>query len=378
MDFTKLTAYIDSLYSVSVPACDLIVYRDHEMLYRHMSGWRDMEKTVPLTGDETYNMYSCSKVMTSCAVMQLIGSGKLDLDDPVSKWLPEYASLKVKGPDGVHPAKNTLTVRHLLSMQGGFDYNLASSSILETNRAHGGKANTRQIIGALAQEELHFEPGEDFLYSLCHDILGAVIEEVTGCRFSDYLREHIWKPLGLEHTGFTFIPSMEKTHTAQCWFNGFDKPLGVLEKSDVPYALSPEYESGGAGLISCAEDYAKFCDAIACGGRTADGLEILSPEMIRLWSTPQLCPRAKKTFDAWNRIGYSYALGVRTRVDTAKGRKGPVGEFGWDGAAGSYLFIDPFSHTSAFFAMHVRNFGYCYDVIHPTLQTLIYEAIEDK
>ena len=124
------------------------------------------------------------------------------------------------------------------------------------------------------------------------------------------------------------------------------------------------------------KDYIAFVDALACGGVGANGARILSPQMMQLWSANQLGPRSRATFDAWNRKGYSYALGVRTRVDTSVGGRGQIGEFGWDGAAGAWAMIDPVNHISAFYAEHVRNYGYNYDVIHPTIRDLIYGGIE--
>ena len=103
--------------------------------------------------------------------------------------------------------------------------------------------------------------------------------------------------------------------------------------------------------------------------------QILSPEMIQLWSANQLCPQGRRSFDGWHRVGYSYALGVRTRVNTRIGGPGSLGEFGWDGAAGAWVMIDPSKRLSAFFGMHVLNYGYNYDVIHPTLRGLIYEGL---
>ena len=135
------------------------------------------------------------------------------------------------------------------------------------------------------------------------------------------------------------------------------------------YRYTPNYESGGAGLFSGVEDCIAFADALACGGGA-----LTRPEMIQLWSANQLGPKGRASFDEWQRLGYSYALGVRTRVSTAVGGRGQIGEFGWDGAAGSWMMIDPVNHISAFYAMHVRNFGYCYDVIHPKVRDLIYEG----
>ena len=158
----------------------------------------------------------------------------------------------------------------------------------------------------------------------------------------------------------------------------FDPEAGTarLQAGDINnYRLGPNYESGGAGLYGDVQDYITFVDALACGGTAKDGTPILAPEMIQLWSANQLGPRSRASFDAWNRRGYSYALGVRTRVDLSVGGRGQIGEFGWDGAAGAWAMIDPVNRLCAFFAMHVRGFGYCYDVIHPTIRDLIYGAI---
>ena len=375
MDFTQLTAYVDFLPSVGVPGCDLAVCRDHEVIYRHSAGVRDEAGTQPIRGDETYCLYSCTKLFTTCAAMQLVELGAMNLDDPVSRYLPAYDRMNVREGDRIRPAVRTLTMRHLMSMQSGLDYNLESPSILEALRETDGRATTRELAEALAREPLSFEPGTDFLYSLSHDVLAAVIEVVSGMRFSEYLAEHIFEPLGLKTIGFRPDADMTERMCAQYLIDDAGTPN--LCPPDVrSYQLSEEYESGGAGLIADVETCIAFADALACGGVGANGARILSPEMIQLWSANQLGPQARRSFDEWNRKGYSYALGVRTRVDTSIGGRGQIGEFGWDGAAGSWVMIDPIQHLSAFYAMHVGNFGYCYDVIHPTLRDLIYGSLK--
>ncbi len=375
MDFTNLSAYLDTLSSVGVPGCDLAVYRDHEPLFRHRAGHRDAALTEPVRGDETYNLYSATKVFTTCAAMQLIERGALSLDDAVSAYLPAYANLTVKDGDSVRPAQRIMTIRHLMSMQGGLDYELESPAILDALRQFGPEATTRELMDAKAKEPLSFEPGENFLYSLCHDVLAAVIEVASGLRFSEYLRQNIFDPLGLETVTFRPTPAIEARMAQQYQFSDEEQRPVPMPKASNNYRLSPNYESGGAGLIADVKDYITFVDALACGGVGANGARILSPEMIQLWSANQLGPTSRASFDEWQRLGYSYALGVRTRVSTAVGGRGQIGEFGWDGAAGAWTMIDPINRLSAFYAMHVRNFGYCYDVIHPKIRDLIYEAV---
>ena len=376
MNFSKLTAYLDTLSSVGVPGCDLAVWRGHEPIYRHAAGFSDEAGARPVRGDETYNLYSCTKVFTTCAAMQLIERGVVSLDDAVSDYLPAYAKLTVKDGDGVRPAKRVMTVRHLMSMQSGLDCEMETAAINGAIEALGSAATTRQLVEAKAKDPLQFEPGTDFLYSLSHDVLAAVIEAASGKRFSEYLRENIFEPLGLKTVGFRVKTGDEGRMAAQYEFNDAEKRPVLMSRDSNNYRLTPNYESGGAGLISDVADYIAFADALACGGIGQNGARILSPEMIQLWSANQLGPNGRRTFDAWRRLGYSYGLGVRTRVNTDIGGRGQIGEFGWDGAAGAWAMIDPVNHLSAFFAMHVRNFGYCYDVIHPNLRNLIYEAVE--
>ena len=371
MNFKALTEYVDSLAAVGVPGCDVAVYRDHAPVYRHMAGCRDAAGTEAVRGDELYWLYSCTKVFTTCAAMQLVESGALSLDDPVSAYLPAYGHLTVREGDAVRPARRVMTVRHLMSMQSGLDYDMTTPAAQAELERTQGRATTRQLVEAKAGDPLCFEPGTNFLYSLSHDVLAAVIEAVSGMRFSDYLRKHIFDPLGLRHTGFFPTEGETARLCAQYEYDEAEARAVLCPVGANSYRYSPNYESGGAGLFSAVDDCITFADALACGG---GGL--LTPEMIQLWSANQLGPKGRATFDEWRRLGYSYALGVRTRVTNAVGGRGQIGEFGWDGAAGSWMMIDPVNHISAFYAMHVRSFGYSYDVIHPTLRNLIYAAFE--
>ncbi|MBR6186986.1 MAG: serine hydrolase [Clostridia bacterium] len=376
MDFSKLAAYLDSIPALGVPGCDMAVYRDHRLLFRHSAGYRDEEKTQPVRPDDTYNLYSCSKVTTSCAAMRLIEQGALALDAPVSDYLPAYRRLTVRDGDAIRPARNVMTVRHLLSMQSGLDYDLDTPAIRRVLKETDGRATTRQLAEAKAEDPLMFEPGTDFLYSASHDVLAAVIEAAAGEKFSDYLRKNIWEPLGMKTVCF-LLPEKERgRQCAQYVYNPEANTFDVMPREALSYRLTPNFESGGAGLISDIRDYAVFLDALACEGKAEDGCALLSPETIQLWNANQLCPKGRASFDGWKRLGYSYALGVRTRVTLAAGGRGSLGEFGWDGAAGAWAMIDPATHVSAIYLMHVRNYGYGYDVIHPTLRNLIYEGLE--
>ena len=375
MDFSRLTAYMDYLPKLNVPGCDLAVYRDHELIYRHQAGHRDLARTAPIRGDEIYLLYSATKVFTSCAAMQLIEQGKLSLDDPVSAYLPAYAHLTVKDGDAVRPARTVMTVRHLMSMQSGLNYDTDIPALEKVMKDNNQRATTRQIAEAKAEDPLEFDPGTDFQYGFSHDVLAAVIEAASGQRFSAYLREHIWEPLDIHDMAMRMNDELMPRLCPLYAYDPKAYSLNETTQETLDERFNPEFESGGGGLVGGVADYIKFADALACGGRGKDGAHILSPEMIQLWSANQLCPKGRRSFDGWHRVGYSYALGVRTRVNDRIGGPGALGEFGWDGAAGAWVMIDPSNRLSAVFGMHVLNYGYNYDVIHPTLRGLIYEGL---
>ena len=371
-----LVDYLDSLEKCGIPGCDCVVYRERKPVFRHTTGYSDHANTKPLTSANTYWLFSATKLFTCTAVLQLTEKGSISLDDPVAKYLPEYGALKVKDGSEVKPAKNTLTIRHLLSMQSGLNYNLEAPSILKLLEETGRKATTRQVIRALADEPLDFEPGAHYQYSLSHDVLGAVIEEVSGQSFGGYLAEHIFKPLGMKNTGFELTPERKANMSDQFVYDG-ETMTSAPMPPDNCYALSERYESGGAGLISTADDYILFLDAMCNGGTGEEGYRVLSSASLDLMRKDQLHDISKKDFASFNRKGYSYGLGVRTLIEREKsGARSPLGEFGWDGAAGAYALIDLKNRLAIFYIQHVRNCGYVYDVIHPSIRDLTYEMLE--
>lgn len=376
MNKEGLADYLDSLKKYGIPGCGCVIFQDHKPVFRHTAGYADAEGTKPVTQTDTYWIYSASKVITCTAVMQLIEKGSIRLDAPVSDHLPEYKSMKVKKGSGVERARNTMTIRHLLSMQSGLNYDLQSPSILKALKDTDGQADTRQIIRALADEPLDFEPGTHFQYSLSHDVLGAVVEEAAGRRFGAYLDEHIFKPLGMKNTGFELTPERKANMAAQYEYNP-DTKISVPISLKNCYALSANYESGGAGIISTADDYILLLDALCNGGVSAEGYRVLKPETIDLMRTDQLHGDSRKDFDLWGRAGYSYALGFRTLVEREKsGVRSPLGEFGWDGAAGAYALIDMKNHLALFYAQHVLNCGFVYETVHPKIRDLAYDMLE--
>jgi len=371
-----LADYLDSLGKCGIPGCDCVVYRGHEPVFRHITGYSDSIKTRPLTNTNTYWLFSASKLFTCTAVMQLAEKGRIRLDAPVSEYLPEYGDLMVKNGSAVERAKNIMTIRHLLSMQSGLNYNLEAPSILKILEETHRHATTRQVIRALADEPLDFEPGTHFQYSLSHDVLGAVIEEASGKSFGTYLEENIFQPLGMKNTGFELTPE-RKANMSEQFVYDTDTMTSAPMSLENCYVLSDRYESGGAGLISTVDDYILFLDAMCNGGISSEGYRLITSASIDLMRGDQLHDVSKKDFALFNRKGYSYGLGVRTLIEREKsGARSPLGEFGWDGAAGAYALIDVKNRLAIFYAQHVRNCGYAYDVIHPGIRDRTYEMLE--
>lgn len=370
--FSELTAYLDSLsHRFGIPGCGCAVAVNGEVVFRHFAGFRDEEAKKPMTGAETHWIYSATKLFTCTAALQLYEQGKLGLNDPVSKFLPEFGALTVKAADGtIHPAQESLTIRHLMTMTGGLDYCLERPAL--RSAIESGAESTRELVAALAKDPLNFEPGSHFLYSLCHDVLGAVIEVVSGQLLSDYLDAHIIRPLGLTDT--TFHPdAAQLSRLAKQYIHldekGNHRPMGQENR----FRLSDRYDSGGAGLLSTVDDYIRLASALSMGGGG-----ILKPETVTLMHTPALGDVQRAEFCSLRPAvrPYSYGLGVRTLVDN-DGLAAPVGEFGWDGAAGAYALVDTTNHVALFYAQQVCQSYITYQYLHPGLRDALYRSLED-
>lgn len=374
MDFTKLTVYLDSLgEKYGIPACDLAVYRRHENVYRHGAGFSDTAKTKPVSPADLYWVYSMTKVYTSVTALQLFEQGKLDLEDPVVRYLPEFAHLNVREGDTVRPARETLKILHLFTMTGGFNYNLKTPSIRALVRRYGRNLTSKELIPALAEEPLDFEPGAHFKYSVCIDVLGRIVEVISGMGLGEYFKKHIFEPLGAKEIAFFPSPKQRARLSVQ---HSVDLTTGKVVVGSQKNLLSPlgKFESGGGGLGATLDAYALLPDALANGGVGANGARILEPRTIDLMRRDWLTPAQRADFNMMKSVDYSYGLGVRTQVGGGDS-KSPVGEFGWDGAAGAYNLIDPENNIAAVYMQHVLSQNVAFEIVHPRIRDLIYEGL---
>jgi len=371
-DENKLTEYLDSLIDKGIPSVDCIVYKDHKQIYRHMNGTVDRDKKINVRPDQRYLMFSMTKVQTMTAVMQLVEQGKLLLDDEVGKYLPAYKKLMVDDEEGLRELNEPMRIWHLLSMQSGLDYNAERPGILRVLKEKGQSATTRDIVDSFIESPLEFVPGTHFHYSFSHDVVAAIIEVVSGMSFGEYLKNNIWEPLNMKDTFFAKPDNSGLERLAQQYISNDDGIVPMEQTCN--YQFTENYESGGAGLISCTEDYAKLGDVLACGGESAEGIRILKPETIELIKKNLLCDAGMEEIATnMGRKGYGYGCGMQVFMyPELVGSTAPTGIFGWDGAAGSSIQMDTVSRTSLVYTQHVRNCGMAYEFIHPTLRELVF------
>ena len=370
MDFTSLRNYLRRMPERGVPGCELLVCQNHEILFHECVGFSDEARRTPVSPDDRYYLYSCTKPVTAAAAMIALEEGLFDLDDPVSRFLPAFADAFVL-QDGVRvPAARPVTIRHLLTMTAGLDYNLYCDSVKEVLRRTNGQATTVEIAEALARMPLSFHPGERFQYSLCHDVLAAVVEAATGDTYGAFVQSRILDPLGMRDTDFYLVGKPQERVSA---LYSYDQSAGkiVPQKKELWYVPSARYYSGGAGLVSTATDYLKFADELACG------TNLLPRSRIDQMRAEQMKSfHVEGSFSCTCGEDYSYGLGVRTRVSNRHGLPSALGEFGWDGAAGADVLIDPEHRLSMVYVQHVLNWPDLLGCVHLQIRDLLYPILE--
>ena len=389
MNFDKLKSFMNDLTEWRIPGNSVVVYKDNQKVFSYSSGYSNIEKEIEMNGSEYINIYSCSKPITVTAAMQLYEKGKFLLSDPLYEYIPEYKEMYVKTETGeLVKADKPITIWNLFTMTAGFSYNHDVKAFEKAKEMTDGKMDTLTSIKCYAEEPLCFNPGEKWQYSMCHDVLGGFVEAVSGKKFRDYVQENIFEPLEMTNS-FYHNDGIKDKMAEQYMFNvGNEKDIVKLQSSknrDGGYVenvgknvrihvMGVEYDSGGAGITTTVEDYGKFAAALANGGTGINGEQIISRATIDLIRTNQLSEIQLKDF-SWPQLnGYGYGLGVRTMLDRVKGgSNGSVGEFGWGGAAGATLLVDPDIRLGVFYAHHMLNPQEEY--YQPRLRNVVYSCL---
>ncbi len=395
MNFQKLSDLMDRMVQGRTPGCAVLIYKDGKEVFRKAAGLSSIEANTPMTGKELLNLYSCSKIATVSAALTLLEEGRFHLNDPLYDYIPEFKDMKVyRFAGGVIPAKEPIRIRNLFNMTAGFDYNGSNPAFQEASEATGGQCPTLETVRRMAKQPLQFEPGTWWKYSYCHDVLGAFVEVVSGMKFRDYVKKAIFEPLGMDDSYYHLTPEIESRMaeqyqfvTAQAAANmDLVEALQLTDSGDGYFVnvgkennmvLGPEFDSGGAGLISTLDDYMKLLAALTNFGKGLNGNRILSSQTVKLMKTNSLSPELLKGFELWPQFrGYGYGLGVRTLIDPIQaGSLSPIGEFAWGGAAGSTAYMDTGHDLAAFFVQHTLNPRE--DYYMPRVRNAIYAGLDD-
>jgi CubicO group peptidase (beta-lactamase class C family) len=306
-------------------------------------GRMDLEAGKPMRADTIFRLYSMSKAITTTAAMRLYEAHKIGLDDPVSKYIPSFANLKVAAPEGLRAPTREMTVRDLMRHTSGLTYGggpEALSKAFNELKPLQSK-DLAEMADKLSRIPLAHDPGADWTYGVSTDVLGRIVEVVSGESFDVFLRKNIFEPLDMKDTAFN-VPAEKLARFAA----NYTRTNNTLRVIDVPaestYAKPVTFFSGGGGLVGTARDYMRFLTMISNGGKL-DSHRILRPETIKLMTTDQLPPKAFPIhFGKESRQGTGFGLGFSVRTaDTQWDPSGRVGEYGWGGAASTHYWASP-------------------------------------
>lgn len=390
MNFDLMKDFMDRLTSWRMPGNSISICIDNQEVFAYQSGYENYEKKIKMGSDRLFNVFSCSKPITVVAALQLYERGFFLLDDPLYDFLPEYKEMHVRDENGSTRKCNTpITLRHLFTMSSGLPMLTPNhKTVEEARKITDGKADTLTVIKKLAENELAFEPGERWQYGISHDVLAAVVEVISGKKFRDYVADNIFAPLEMKESYYHNEKVIGRVAEMYKYQINSDADLAKLQSTaqdknegklinvgkSVPYVFGTEYDSGGAGVTTSVSDYSKFASALANGGVGMNGEQIISSGTIELLRTNQLDEKRLKCI-TWSQLrGYGYGLGVRTMMNKAEsGSTGSVGEFGWGGAAGATLLVDPDLKLSMFYTHHMLNPQETY--YQPRLRNVLYTCI---
>ena len=319
-----------------IAGASVVVARKGSIVLSETFGMVDMEAQKPMQTDTIFRFYSMTKPITSVAVMMLYEEGKLKLDEPVSRYIPEFEGLKVYADSGEHedPAR-PMSVRDLLRHTSGLTYgyfgNTPVDKMYRSRNVLGRQSSLEDMAGKLSEIPLLYQPGTKWHYGVSTDVLGYLVQKVSGQSLDVFFKERIFKPLKMRDTAF-HVPRQKVDRFAVCYGPKVDGGLKVVDeplKSE--YLRKPALFSGGGGLVSTARDYMRFCQMLLNKGQL-DGTRLLQVETVEMMTSNQLPDGVTR--------GESGGFGLGFSVQTVEGTS-PVGEYGWGGMASTHFWISP-------------------------------------
>jgi CubicO group peptidase (beta-lactamase class C family) len=385
-----------------LPGVLTMIYRRGQLVHTGMSGQMDLERGKPMREDTIFRIYSMSKPITAVALMMLAEEGLIGLDDNVSTHIPSWKELGVyaTGLPSIAttaapkflttPPGRPMKVVDLVTHTSGLTYGFLNRTSVDRayRRARiaepGAEGGLDAMIEHLAMLPLEFSPGTQWNYSVAIDVMGYLVQKLSGTSFGEFLRTRLFEPLGMMDTGF-WCPPEKIDRFASCYM---PRPDGGLQTQDdagkSTYAAPPSLESGGGGMVSTAHDYLRFC-AMMLNGGSLDGVQILSPKTVALFSLNHL-PGNKELADMappgnFSESGYSgigFSIGCGVNIDVAKTRlPGTLGEFFWGGAAATAFWIDPKEELAVVFMTQVIG-SEVRLTLRRDLRTLVYSAMNES
>ncbi len=358
----------------------VIVLRKGQIVYQKQFGLANRAEKKPITKDTLFRIYSMTKGITSAAAMMLHEEGKLDLDDPISKHLPELKNLTVwqKNGDPI-PADPAPTVRDLLRHTAGFSYGWSPhpiDALYQKAQPLARNKTLAEMTTAISTTPLLYQPGTQWVYGINTDLLARVVEVASGQPFDQFLQTRFFKPLGMPDTAF-HVPA-EKSSRLSDVFGGKAGFLVTVEPAKSSQFLQkPAHLSGGGGLVSTINDYARFLQMIANRG-TFQGKRYLKEKSVKLMTTNQLSDAIPAiSFGEEVRHGVGFGLGFNVRISEDKrwDPHAPIGEYGWGGMASTHYWISP-KHDLVVVTME-QTLPYNWN-LEKTLKPIIYKAIKTK
>jgi len=373
-----------------------IVSRRGVVVHSASYGLADKESAKPMAADAIFRLYSMTKPIVSTALMMLYEEGKFRLIDPVPKYIPSLAGLKVlEAGGGLADCKRPMNVRDLLAHTSGLSYGFLQdtpvSDLYDTAKMMDAKVPLSEAIDDLARFPLAYRPGSRWHYSIGIDVAARLIEVISGQSLATFLSERLFQPLGMNDTAFAVpeakrdrlaamygrpdivLPGAKMLKAISLWMQGVNAPLDVSES--YPVDRPDTFQRGGHGLFGTAPDYFRFAQML-CNGGEFEGVRYLSRKTLELMHSNHL-PAALLPYElsGFPALGYGYGLGSRVAMDAAQtGTSTSVGEFGWSGAAKTYYWVDPAEQiVGVFMTQSMTSF----DLPDNDLRAVVYGAIAD-
>jgi CubicO group peptidase (beta-lactamase class C family) len=400
LDAVMKRRYVDGGY---LPGMLTHVWRKGHLVHTGMYGQMDIERGKPMREDAIFRIYSMTKPITAVALMMLVEEGLIGLDDTVHSHIPAWQNLGVYAsgmpslladapPSFITtPSSRPMKIVDLATHTSGLTYGFMMRSAVDAAYRQAKVADRQtagglpEMIDQLARIPLDFSPGTAWNYSVSIDVLGYLVEKLSGMTFGEFLRTRLFEPLGMNETAFWVPP--DKTESFTSCYQPESKGPGLKLQDDAresTYATPPKLESGGGGLVSTAQDYLRFCRMMLNGG-TLDGVQILSPKTVALFSLNYL-PEGREIADMalpgmFSESGYAgvgFSLGCGVNVNVARTRlPGSLGEYFWGGAAATAFWIDPKEDLTVVFMTQVIG-SEARLTLRRDLRTLVYAAMTES